>query len=414
MAIKNLKTIYQIRRDTEANWLLVKDTCVPLEGEPCLTLDGEHKGQMKIGDGVSTWGELKYYVCDAKIPDDVVRFAGIVDELPDPKDYEVGSYCICDGQLYVRDANGWTAPKADAILKVIKIYGDSTSTDTSVEVDGKTYDTMAEAIEALPEGGTLKLTGGIEDTGIQLDKKATLDMNNVAIVDNEKTPISIGVNGQVTLTGNGSVECNKHGSASVESVGELTVENGTYFRTVDEKGNGFYVGLNHGKMTINGGSFSSPGGLSSLIENGYYNYSQGYKAGENAEFPEMIINGGTFVDEYTTIKNDDGGILTVNDGNFYGMIYNVGKIVTINGGYHHTEDGYANVWAKKSNDTVNAAKTVITGGTFECTAKCNIQADADAEVIVSGGKFNCEVPANMIAEGCVQKFENGYYVISKA
>lgn len=413
MAIKNLKTIYQIRRDTEANWLAVKDTCIPYEGEPCLTLDGEHKGQMKIGDGVSTWGELKYYVCDAKIPDDVVRFAGIVDELPEASDYEVGSYCICKGQLYVRDANGWTAPKADAILEVIKIEGDA-SQDTSVEVDGKSYDTLAEAIEALPEGGIIKLSGGLDNSGIQLDKKATLDMNNVAIVDNEKTPISIGTNGDVTLTGNGSVECNKHGFASLESNGNTTIENGTYFRTVDEKGNGFYVGLNHGSMTINGGTFSSPGGLSSLIENGYYNYSQGYKPGENAEFPEMTINGGTFIDEYTTIKNDDGGILTVNDGNFYGMIYNVGKIVTINGGYHHTEDGYANVWAKKSNDTVNAAKTVITGGIFECTAACNIQADAGAEVIVSGGKFNCQVPSAMLAEGCTQKFENGYYVVSKA
>ena len=138
-------------------------------------------------------------------------------------------------------------------------------------------------------------------------------------------------------------------------------------------------------MTINDGIFSSPGGLSSLVDNGYYNYSKEHVDGENAESPELTINGGTFINAYTTIKNDDGGILTINDGKFYGMIYNVGKIVTINGGYFSTNDGYATIQSIKSNDILNIGKTIITGGTFEGTGKELFTIEGNAEFIVSGG-----------------------------
>ena len=60
MADITLNTRIQLRNDTEANWLLVADTAIPLVGEVCITNDGEHKGQFKIGDGVTTWGALPY------------------------------------------------------------------------------------------------------------------------------------------------------------------------------------------------------------------------------------------------------------------------------------------------------------------------------------------------------------------
>lgn len=60
MADITLNTRIQLRNDTEANWLLVADTAIPLVGEICITNDGEHKGQFKIGDGVTTWGALPY------------------------------------------------------------------------------------------------------------------------------------------------------------------------------------------------------------------------------------------------------------------------------------------------------------------------------------------------------------------
>lgn len=60
MAEKQINTIIQLRRDTQANWNAVASEFTPKEGEPCLTLDGADKGKVKYGDGVTTWGALKY------------------------------------------------------------------------------------------------------------------------------------------------------------------------------------------------------------------------------------------------------------------------------------------------------------------------------------------------------------------
>lgn len=55
MAIKKtIKTVWQIRRDTTANWLLNKDT-IPAAGEPCYDLELH---TLKIGDGVTTYENL--------------------------------------------------------------------------------------------------------------------------------------------------------------------------------------------------------------------------------------------------------------------------------------------------------------------------------------------------------------------
>lgn len=55
MAIKKtIKTVWQIRRDTTANWLLNKDT-IPAAGEPCYDLELK---TLKIGDGSTTYENL--------------------------------------------------------------------------------------------------------------------------------------------------------------------------------------------------------------------------------------------------------------------------------------------------------------------------------------------------------------------
>lgn len=58
--MSEIMTRIQLRHDTEENWNLVADTLVPLAGEACITIDGENKGKVKYGDGVSKWGELEY------------------------------------------------------------------------------------------------------------------------------------------------------------------------------------------------------------------------------------------------------------------------------------------------------------------------------------------------------------------
>ena len=480
--INKLQTLIQLRRGFQAQWDAVKDTYIPKAGEPCVTLDGKNKGQIKIGDGTSTWGELKY----VGVNEGAMHFIGTVatkGELPESAEtgdiYQVTE----DSKMYIWDGDSWEifhavdlsnyytkeettnlitveigkvnekitanteklnevetkigevetkvnetntklenlgtelakdyALKAD--LDVIKVYGDTTS-DTSMEVNGQKYATASEAIAAVEDGGTIKLSGGLgADEVINADKQFTLDMNNAVIVDNEKTPVNVGVNGALTLTGNGSVECNKHGKPAINNNGNLIIENGSYTRSVDEKNNSYYTMVNHGNIVINDGIFQAPRVISSMIDNGYYDYNTDYKAGEMAEYPELTINGGTFINAFYVIKNDDNGKLYINDGNFYGTIFNNGYEMVVKGGNFKVTDGTYNIGMRKLNDVMNSGKLLIEGGTFYSNGEVNFKHNGGGEepdVVVKGGKFSAVVPEKYIAEGYEQKYVDGYYVVS--
>lgn len=411
------------------------NTYIPKAGEPCVTLDGKNKGQIKIGDGTSTWGELKY----VGVNESAIHFIGTVATKAElPESAETGDiYQVTeDSKLYIWDGDSWEifnavdlsnyynkeetanllkdyALKAD--LDVIKVYGDTTS-DTSIEVNGQKYNTASEAIAAVSDGGTIKLSGGLgADEVINADKQFTLDMNNAVIVDNEKTPVNVGVNGALTLTGNGSVECNKHGKPAINNNGNLIIENGSYTRSVDEKNNSYYTMVNHGNTVINDGIFQAPRVISSMIDNGYYDYNTDYKAGEMAEYPELTINGGTFINAFYVIKNDDNGKLYINDGNFYGTIFNNGYEMVVKGGNFKVTDGTYNIGMRKLNDVMNSGKLLIEGGTFYSNGEVNFKHNGGGEepdVVVKGGKFSAVVPEKYIAKGYEQKYVDGYYVVS--
>ena len=411
------------------------NTYIPKAGEPCVTLDGKNKGQIKIGDGTSTWGELKY----VGVNESAIHFIGTVATKAElPESAETGDiYQVTeDSKLYIWDGDSWEifnavdlsnyynkeettnllkdyALKAD--LDVIKVYGDTTS-DTSIEVNGQKYNTASEAIAAVSDGGTIKLSGGLgADEVINADKQFTLDMNNAVIVDNEKTPVNVGVNGALTLTGNGSVECNKHGKPAINNNGNLIIENGSYTRSVDEKNNSYYTMVNHGNTVINDGIFQAPRVISSMIDNGYYDYNTDYKAGEMAEYPELTINGGTFINAFYVIKNDDNGKLYINDGNFYGTIFNNGYEMVVRGGNFKVTDGTYNIGMRKLNDVMNSGKLLIEGGTFYSNGEVNFKHNGGGEepdVVVKGGKFSAVVPEKYIAKGYEQKYVDGYYVVS--
>lgn len=452
--INKLQTLIQLRRGFQAQWDAVANTYIPKAGEPCVTLDGKNKGQIKIGDGTSTWGELKY----VGVNEGAMHFIGTVATKAElPESAEAGDiYQVTeDSKLYIWDGDSWEifhavdlsnyytkketdnlvtveiskvntkieslgtelakdyALKAD--LDVIKIYGDTTS-DTSMEVNGQKYNTASEAIAAVSDGGTIKLSGGLgADEVINADKQFTLDMNNAVIVDNEKTPVNVSVNGALTLTGNGSVECNKNGKPAINNNGNLTIENGSYTRSVDEKGNSYYTMVNHGNTVINNGIFQAPRIISSMISNGYWDYAQDYKAGEMAEYPELTINDGTFINAFYVIKNDDNGKLYINGGNFYGTIFNNGCEMVIKGGNFKVTDGTYNIGMRKLNDVMNSGKLLIEGGTFYSNGEVNFKHNGggeEPEVVIKGGKFSAVVPEKYIAEGYEQKYIDGYYVVS--
>lgn len=452
--INKLQTLIQLRRGFQAQWDAVANTYIPKAGEPCVTLDGKNKGQIKIGDGTSTWGELKY----VGVNEGAMHFIGTVATKAElPESAETGDiYQVTeDGKLYIWDGDSWEifhavdlsnyytkketdnlvtveiskvntkienletelakdyALKAD--LDVIKVYGD-TASDTSMEVNGQKYNTASEAIAAVSDGGTIKLSGGLgADEVINADKKFTLDMNNAVIVDNEKTPVNVDVNGALTLTGNGSVECNKNGKPAINNNGNLTIENGSYTRSVDEKGNSYYTIVNHGNIVINDGIFQAPRIVSSMISNGYWDYTQDYKAGEMAEYPELTINGGTFINAFYVIKNDDNGKLYINGGNFYGTIFNNGYEMVVKGGNFKVTDGTYNIGMRKLNDVMNSGKLLIEGGTFYSNGEVNFKHNGggeEPEVVIKGGKFSAVVPEKYIAAGYEQKYIDGYYVVS--
>ena len=441
--VKVLKTTILLRRATQAQWDAIAGTFIPKAGEPCVTLDGKNKGQIKIGDGTTPWGELKY----AGVVEGALNFKGSVQtkaELPEVANVGDIYQVIEDSTMYIWDGDSWeifhaidltgyaTKEEVNALkneineelnkyalktdLDVIKIYGDSVAEDTSMSVDGVKYDTASEAINAVPDGGTVKMSGGLGvGEVINVDKKLTLDMNSAVIVDNEKTPVTVGINGNLTLTGNGSVECNKHGKPAINNNGNLIIENGSYTRSVDEKNNSYYTMVNHGNIVINDGIFQAPRIVSSMIDNGYYDYNTDYKAGEMAEYPELTINGGTFINAFYVIKNDDNGKLYINDGNFYGTIFNNGYEMVVKGGNFKVTDGTYNIGMRKLNDVMNSGKLLIEGGTFYSNGEVNLKHNGGGEepdVVVKGGKFSAVVPEKYIAEGYEQKYIDGYYVVS--
>lgn len=459
--INKLQTLIQLRRGYQAQWDSVKDTYIPKAGEPCVTLDGDNKGQIKIGDGESTWGQLKY----VGVNEGAMHFKGSKETKEElPANAEIGDIyqVVADGNLYIWDGDSWeifravdlsnyytkeetanlvnisisqVSEKVDAVsekvaameeeitkdyalksdLDVIKIYGD-TSGDTSMEVDGQKYNTASEAITAVSDGGTVKMSGGLAAGEIiNVDKKFTLDMNSVVIVDNTTTPINVAINGDLTLTGNGSVECNKNGNPAVNNNGTMTIENGTYTRTVDVKNNTYYTMVNHGVMTIKDGVFQAPRVVSSMIENGYQDYAKQYVAGQNAEYPTLTINGGTYINAFYVVKNDDNGKLYINDGKFLGTIFNNGYEMIITGGTFKITDGTYNIGMRKLNDSMNAGLTVIEGGTFDSNGDVNMKVNAgdEPQVIIRGGKFSSIVPDKYIAEGYEQNLVNGYYEVTK-
>ena len=86
MTQKIFNVRFQLRNNTEAEWR-DKIGFVPLQGEPCVTTDGDNKGRIKIGDGTTTWVELPYitspatgaYITASELQTALAKYASIED-----------------------------------------------------------------------------------------------------------------------------------------------------------------------------------------------------------------------------------------------------------------------------------------------------------------------------------------------
>lgn len=275
-----------------------------------------------------------------------------------------------------------------------------------------TPDALKDAVAA---GGEVTLGANITASiTIPKDKTVTLNLNgNTLTNEANKDTITVALGGTLTIEGTGTVDNVSHGTAAVYNNGTVTINGGTYTRSAEvgtgkdpnsDNGNSWYTICNHGVMTVNAGAtVKNKGTFSSVFENGYYSYTknaerEGHVEGTNNAAPKLTINGGTFEGGKITIKNDDGGILEINNGTFTNawnrVVYNV-NVATINGGsFSCPASNEIAVDSDKFNDTVNKGVMTITGGTFDGKVT-----KSNGTVTVSGGTFKKGVDESYIVDG---------------
>ena len=267
------------------------------------------------------------------------------------------------------------------------------------------YSTFEDALEAVKEQeeypGSVYTIFLTKDTAesITIDKEDTAVVNiegNVTLTNEKgKHTITVKQGGSLLIEGRGTVDNVSHGKGAVYNSGYVELRGDVTFDRSKENGsndstnggNSWYTICNHGEMEISGNAtvttagggenLSTKGRYSSLVENGYYdwdskNESSGYVEGTNNEYPSLTIEGGNFSGGLNTIKNDDHGVVEINNGNF--------------GNYYHCV-------------VMNHHKATVTGGTFTAAEgsnnttygiyNCACASEHDiGELEISGGTFS--------------------------
>lgn len=276
--------------------------------------------------------------------------------------------------------------------------------------------TTAEDLKAaVAAGGEVTLGANITASiTIPKDKTVTLNLNGKTLTNEaDMDTITVALGGTLTIEGAGTVDNISHGRAAVYNNGTVTINGGTYTRSEEkgtgnpnsDNGNSWYTICNHGVMTVNAGAtVKNKGTFSSVFENGYYSYTEkservGHVEGTNNAAPALTINGGTFEGGKITIKNDDGGILEINNGTFTNawnrVVYNT-NVATINGGsFSCPATNEIAVDSNKLNDNLNKGVMTITGGTFDG----KVTQSNGAVTTVSGGTFKKGVDKSYIVDG---------------
>lgn len=324
-------------------------------------------------------------------------------------------------------------------------------------IDGTPYNSLQAAVNEVADGTEATITmiaNTRENVEIPTGAKITLDLNGRTITNQNDHTITVKIGAILTINDNstgGTVDNVTHAKAAIWNEGTVILNGGSYTRSAengqsssDADRNSYYALVNHGTMTINEGvSVTQSGNFSSMIENGYYSYSSGYKDGTNSSNPTLTINGGIFSGGLNTVKNDDGGILTIIGGTFedasQAVVQNHNE-ATINGGMFtatgNTTYAVDNCGCAEEHDkgtltitngtfTANiavydrsnqsTAKVNITGGSFNGTeAAIKTKEDSKATITVSGGTFNTDVKEYLASGLELVKGADGKYVVKKA
>lgn len=196
-----------------------------------------------------------------------------------------------------------------------------TYAETTTAVIGSVeYTTLQLAIDNVADNETVQLVKSVsESVTIPESKTFTLDLGSNTLTNTDGNH-TINNKGTVTITGSGTVDNISNEKAALWNDGTATLTGNTYTRSqengqgdTDSGGNSYYTIVNHGTMTINEGTtVTQDGKFSSMVENGWYDGTQNKSKAESV----LIINGGNFTGGLNSIKNDDYGKLTINNGTF--------------------------------------------------------------------------------------------------
>ena len=254
-----------------------------------------------------------------------------------------------------------------------------------------------------PIDNTITLTEDVTLTSsfvVTSGENLTLDLREFTISNNGSIDtIVVEKDATLTIEGNGTITNNAVSKVVIANNGTVVINDGNFLATKNGTVDDCYIILNHGIMTIYDGFFKTSSEKSSLIDNGYYNFSSnnqrtGYVEGVNHLKPTLLINGGVFDGGINTVKNDDNGILTINNGLFRNTVQvslqNWNEAV-INGGIFETPTGNdkTNVFVGSySKETVG--KLVINDGIFNAIHAFEISKKYPTSnpIIVNGGTFN--------------------------
>ena len=243
--------------------------------------------------------------------------------------------------------------------------------DVAAQIDERYYPTLQAAINNAGKDITVTLLKNTnEDIVIPEDAELTLDLNGRTLTNVSGHTITN--NGTLTITGDGTVDNVTHGKAALVNYGTAVVENVTLKRSQEagtdadnNGGNSYYTLENYGVMTIeDGATVENTGAYSSMVHNGWADGSKNTD-GKNSV---LTINGGTFNGGLNTIKNDDYGELTINDGTFENMsqaTFLNWNIATVNGGTFNAESASSGVILNGYLDaSMDQGELTINGGTF--------------------------------------------------
>ncbi len=177
MADITLNTRIQLRNDTEANWLLVADTAIPLVGEICITNDGEHKGQFKIGDGATTWGDLPYANSGADIQVDASQVMFSQDLVFTE---QFGKYVPSGGKVTV-PANGDSL--LDVLLNAFATDSNPSITQPSVSISSSNFKAYEVGTNVTPS-----YTATLNPGSYQYGPATGITATSWSVVDNAAEP----------------------------------------------------------------------------------------------------------------------------------------------------------------------------------------------------------------------------------